>query len=148
LAKADGATGVATVNLVACGVTLVAMWVIQSRARRSVEATQTGTQPPPAVQPVAAQPPPAVQPVAAQPPPAVQPVAAQPPPAAQPVAAQPTPAVQPVAPQGEGENLLEAVGGPVEEAPQGDRGQIVIRLSVVTLSRHGDGRWRSSTDSR
>ena len=126
LAKADGATGVATVNLVACGVTLVAMWVIQSRARRSVEATQTGTQPPPAVQPVAA----------------------QPPPAAQPVAAQPTPAVQLEAPQGEGKNLLEAVGGPVEEAPQGDRGQIVIRLSVVTLSRHGDGRWRSSTDSR
>ena len=40
LAKANGATGVATVNLVGCAVTLAAMWVIQSRARRSVEAIQ------------------------------------------------------------------------------------------------------------
>ena len=40
LAKAKGATGVAAVNLVGCAVTLAAMWVIQSRARRSVEAIQ------------------------------------------------------------------------------------------------------------
>jgi O-antigen/teichoic acid export membrane protein len=40
LAKAYGATGVATVNLVTCAVALVAMWVIQSATRRSVEATR------------------------------------------------------------------------------------------------------------
>jgi O-antigen/teichoic acid export membrane protein len=40
LAKADGVTGVATVFLVGSTVTLVAMWIIQSRARRSVEASQ------------------------------------------------------------------------------------------------------------
>ncbi|MGO8864036.1 MAG: hypothetical protein ACLQRH_25185 [Acidimicrobiales bacterium] len=40
LAAAYGVTGVATANLVTCAVALVAMWAIQSRTRRSVEATR------------------------------------------------------------------------------------------------------------
>jgi O-antigen/teichoic acid export membrane protein len=38
-AKATGPSGVATVNLVGCAVTLVVMWILQSWARRSVEAS-------------------------------------------------------------------------------------------------------------
>ncbi len=40
VAPTYGVTGVATVNLATCGVTLVVMWAIQSRVRRSVERTQ------------------------------------------------------------------------------------------------------------
>jgi O-antigen/teichoic acid export membrane protein len=68
LARTHGVTGVAAVNLVTGAVALVAMWAIQSRARRSVEATQ----PPPGVQ-SETQPPPEVQPEAPPPPPEVQP---------------------------------------------------------------------------
>ncbi len=110
LAKANGPTGVATVNLVGCAVTLVAMWVIQSRARRSVEAAQA----PPAVQPVAAQPPPAVQPVAIQPPPGVQPVAIQPPPGVQPVAMRPRPGAQPAG-KDETKKVLQALVGELKQ---------------------------------
>jgi hypothetical protein len=41
LAKSHGVTGVATANLVTGAVALVAMWVIQSGVRRSVEGTQS-----------------------------------------------------------------------------------------------------------
>jgi O-antigen/teichoic acid export membrane protein len=66
VARGHDVTGVATVNLVTGVVALVAMWAIQSRARRSVEAME----PPPGVRPEAIQPQPAVQPEATQPSPA------------------------------------------------------------------------------
>jgi O-antigen/teichoic acid export membrane protein len=98
LAKADGATGVATVNLVGCAVILVALWVIQSRARRSVEAEQAAA---------------AVQPVAVQPPPGLQLEAIQPPPAVPPVAIQRSSGLQPVG-KDEAKKVLEALLGELE----------------------------------
>jgi O-antigen/teichoic acid export membrane protein len=98
LAKADGATGVATVNLVGCAVILVALWVIQSRARRSVEAEQAAA---------------AVQPVAVQPPPGLQLEAIQPPPAMPPVAIQRSSGLQPVG-KDEAKKVLEALLGELE----------------------------------
>jgi O-antigen/teichoic acid export membrane protein len=68
VARGHDVTGVATVNLVTGVVALVAMWAIQSRARRSVEAME----PPPGVQPEAMQPQPeVVQPEVIEPPPEV-----------------------------------------------------------------------------
>ena len=111
LARAHGVTGVAAVNLVTVAVALVAMWAVQSRARRSVEAMQ----PPPEVQPEAMQPPPEVQPEAMQPPPEVQPQAMQPPPEVQPEGAEHEVKKLFDALEGELKKLAEAVDELVKE---------------------------------
>jgi hypothetical protein len=121
-ARGHDVTGVATVNLVSCAVALVAMWAIQSRARRSVEAMER----PPGVLPEAMLPE-ALQPEALEPTPvvvqavAVQPVAIQPRPGAQAVAIQPRagvqqprPGVQPVG-KDEVKKVLEALVGELKK---------------------------------
>jgi O-antigen/teichoic acid export membrane protein len=106
LAKADGATGVATVNVVGCAATLVAMWIIQGRARRSVEAAQPALD----VQPVAIQLTAEVQLEAIQPPPEVQPEAIQAPSGVQPVAIRARSGVQPLG-KDEASKVLEGLLG-------------------------------------
>jgi hypothetical protein len=151
LAKANGPTGVATVNLVGCAVTLVAMWVIQSRARRSVEATQ----PTPGMQIegggdktkkllsaleeelenlVAA-----VEGTIVAPRPRMQ------------IEVSGNKAEKLLsALEEEWENLVATVEGPIEAAPRAGGGRIVRRRFGLTLSRRGDGsgQWRRSAASR
>ena len=100
VARSHDVTRVAAVNLVTGAVALVAMWAVQSRARRSVEATELS----PGVLLEAAELLPGVQPEAIQPPPVVRPEAIQPPPVVKPEAIRPPPAVRP-----EGKDELKKV---------------------------------------
>jgi O-antigen/teichoic acid export membrane protein len=109
LAKANGPTGVATVNLVGCAATLVAMWIIQSRARRSVEAAQAV----PELQIEAAQPTPEMQIEATQPTPEMQ-IEVTPATPEMQIEAIQSPKVQLKAEEKEVQKLLDALEGEIQ----------------------------------